>query len=328
MCKVKLVSCAIVAAAILFQAVASAQTTTRIAGLGLSAGLLPLWVAQDKKLFEKEGLKTEVITFQGGAPAIQTLLAGEVKFGATGASSGVNARLNGAEIMAVGEYIRTLPFVLVVNKEVDTAQKLRGKKIAISRFGTLSYYAARLTVGKLGLDPDKDIQLIQVGNESVRFAALRQGAVDATAFTPPYDLAARKLGFRILVSLHEAGVQYAFNHLVVTRGYAAKNRQDVISFLKGFIRGIAFMKLNRRESVEILKKWTRLEDQEILEEAYKFYSSIIPEKPYGTEESWKNLVESIAGTNPQATRMKSTDLIDYSYLREIDASGFIDSLYR
>ena len=148
MCKVKLISCAIVAAAILFQAVASAQTT-RIAGLGLSAGLLPLWAAQDKKLFEKEGLKTEVITFQGGAPAIQTLLAGEVKFGATGASSGVNARLNGAEIMAVGEYIRTLPFVLVVNKEIDTAQKLRGKKIAISRFGTLSYYAARLTVGKL-----------------------------------------------------------------------------------------------------------------------------------------------------------------------------------
>ena len=325
--RMKFVFCAAVAVVMLVLSVARAQTT-RVASLGLSAGLLPLWLAQDKRLFEREGLRTEIITFQGGAPAIQTLLSGEVKFGATGASSGVNARLNGAEIMAIGEFIRTLPFVLVVNKELDTAQKLRGKKVAISRFGTLSYYAARLTVGKLGLDPDKDIQLIQVGNESVRFAALRQGSVDATAFTPPYDLAARKLGFRILVSLHEAGVQYAFNHLVVTKSYAAKNRQDVGSFLRGFLRGIAFMKLNRKESVEVLKKWTRLEDQEVLEEAYKFYSSIIPEKPYGSEESWRNLVESIAGNNPQANRMKSTDLIDYSYLREIDTSGFIDSLYR
>ncbi|MBI4524550.1 MAG: ABC transporter substrate-binding protein [Deltaproteobacteria bacterium] len=325
--KLKFISCAVAVVILLFQGIASGQAT-RVASLGLSAGLLPLWVAQDKRFFEREGLKTELITFQGGAPAIQALLAGEVKFGATGASSGVNARLNGAEIMAIGEYIRTLPFVLVVNKEVDTAQKLRRKKIAISRFGTLSYYAARLTVEKLGLDPDKDVQLIQIGNESLRFAALRQGSVDATAFTPPYDLAARKLGFRIMVSLHEAGVQYAFNHLVVTRSYAAKNKQDVSAFLRGFLRGIAFMKLNRKESVEVLKKWTRLEDQEALEEAYKFYSSIIPEKPYGSEESWRNLVESIAGTNPQAARMKSTDLIDYSYLREIDASGFIDSLYR
>jgi ABC-type nitrate/sulfonate/bicarbonate transport system substrate-binding protein len=279
-------------------------------------------------LFEREGLKTEVITFQGGAPAIQTLLSGDVKFGAIGASSGVNARLNGAELIAIAEYIGTLPFVLVVSKEVDAPAKLKNKKIAVSRFGTLSYYAARIAVTKLGLNPDKDVQFIQIGNESLRFAALRQGSVDATAFTPPYDLAARKLGFGVLVSLHDAGVQYSFNHLYVARSTATKNRQEVVSFLKGFLRGIAFMKLNKKESVEVLRKWTRLDDDEVLEEAYRFYSGIIPAKPYGSEEGWRNLVESMAVTNAQATRMKSTDLIDYTYLREVDASGFIESLYR
>jgi ABC-type nitrate/sulfonate/bicarbonate transport system substrate-binding protein len=327
MCNVRFISLSIIISAMLFQAHANAQTV-RIASLGLSAGVLPLWVAQDKRLFEREGLKSEVITFQGGAPAIQTLLSGDVKFGAIGASSGVNARLSGADIVAIAEYIGTLPFVLVVSKEIDTAAKLRGKKIAVSRFGTLSYYAARIAVAKMGMNPEKDVQLIQVGNESVRFAALRQGSVDATAFTPPYDLAARKLGFRILVSLHEAGVQYSFNHLYMTRSTAAKNRQEVILFLKGFLRGIAFMKVNKKESLEVLRKWTRLDDQEALEEAYKFYSEIIPKKPYGSEEGWRNLVESIAVTNAHATRMKSTDLVDYTYLREVDASGFIDSLYR
>jgi ABC-type nitrate/sulfonate/bicarbonate transport system substrate-binding protein len=130
------------------------------------------------------------------------------------------------------------------------------------------------------------------------------------------------------VSLHEAAVQYSFNHLYTTRSTAARNKQEVVAFLRGFLRGIAFMKLNKKESLEVLRKWTRLDDDEVLEEAYKFYSAIIPERPYGTEEGWKNLVESIAVTNPQATRLSSNDLIDYAYLREIDGSGFIDSLYR
>jgi NitT/TauT family transport system substrate-binding protein len=302
--------------------------TTRIAALGLSAGLLPLWIAQDKRLFEQYGGKTEVITFQGGSLAVQALLAGEVRFAATGASAGVNAKLNGADLIAIAETVNTLPFVLVVKSEIDKPEMLKGKKIAVSRFGSLSYYAARLALSKMKLDPDKDVQLLQIGNEPLRLAALRQGSVDSTAFTPPYDLAAKKLGFRILTSFQEAGVQYSFDHLLTSKDYGNKNREMVSRFLKGYLHGIAFMKKQRRESIEILKKWTRLTDEEAVEASYDYYSKIIPMKPFGSEEGWKNLIESLSGTNPQGKVLASKDLFDYSFLREIDKSGFIEQLYR
>jgi NitT/TauT family transport system substrate-binding protein len=302
--------------------------TIRIAALGLSAGLLPLWIAQDKRFFEQYGAKTEVITFQGGSLAVQALLAGEVKFAATGAAAGVNAKLNGADLVAIAETVNTLPFVLVVKNEIDKPELLKGKKIAVSRFGSLSYYAARIGLSRMKLDPDKDVQLLQIGNEPLRMAALRQGAVDATALTPPYDLAAKKLGFRILISLQEAGVQYSFDHLLTSKEYGSKNREMVSRFLKGYLHAIAYMKKQRRESIEVLKKWTRLDDEEALAASYDYYAKAIPMKPIGSEEGWKNLIESLGSTNPKARALESKDMFDYSFLREIEKSGFIEQLYR
>lgn len=302
--------------------------TVRIAALGLSGPLLPLWVAQDKRLFEHYGLKTEVVTFQGGPPAVQALLAGEVRFTDTGAAAGVNAKLNGAEITAIAVPIDTLPFVLIVKKEIDKAEKLKGKKIAVSRLGAVSYYGARLVLSKMKLDPEKDAQILQVGDETLRLAALRQGSIDATVVTPPYDLVARNLGFRVLISLQQAGVKYSLDHLLTSRDYATKNREMVSRFLKGYLHGIAYMKKHQGESIEILKKWTRLTDQEAVEESYAYYSEVIPAKPFGSEEGWKNFVESISITNPQARSLESKDMFDYSFLREIEKSGFIETLYK
>jgi len=98
--------------------------------------------------------------------------------------------------------------------------------------------------------------------------------------------------------------------------------------LKGYLHGIAFMKKQRAESIDVLKKWTRLNDDEAVEAAYDYYSKAIPMKPFGTEEGWKNLIESLSGTNPQGRPLASKELFDYSFLREIDKSGFIDQLYR
>ena len=110
--------------------------TTRIGSLGLSGPLLPLWIAQDRGLFSQYGLKTEVVTFQGGSTTIQALMAGEVKFAAAGSAAGANARLGGADVVAIGEWVNSLPYMLIVAQEIDTPEKLRKKRIAISRFGS------------------------------------------------------------------------------------------------------------------------------------------------------------------------------------------------
>jgi ABC-type nitrate/sulfonate/bicarbonate transport system substrate-binding protein len=314
-------------ALIVLPAVLPAQTT-RIGSLGLSGPLLPLWVAQDKSLFSQYGLKTEVVTFQGGSTTIQALVAGEVQFAAAGSAGGVNAKAGGADIVVIGEWVNTLPYMLIVTDEIDKPEKLRKKRIAISRFGSAAHYAARLVLAKLGIDPDKDVQMLQTGNESVRLSALRQGAVDATVLTPPANLTARNLGFRVLTSMHEAGVEFSFDHLLATREFARNNRDTVQRFLKGFLHGIAYMKKNRKESVESLKRWMRMDDQNALDETYRIFVDMIPAKPYGTDEGWRNLLEVVGATNPKAKQLQAKDMVDYSHLREIDQSGFIDALYK
>jgi ABC-type nitrate/sulfonate/bicarbonate transport system substrate-binding protein len=300
----------------------------RIGSLGLSGPLLPLWIAQDRGLFSLYGLQTEVITFQGGPTSIQALLAGEVKFAATSSAPSANAVLNGAPVAALAEWVSTLPYMLIVTRDIDTPEKLKRKRIAVARFGGAAHYAVRLVLMKMGIDPEKEVQLLQVGDESVRLAALRQGTVDATILTPPSNLTARNLGFRVLTSLQEAGVQYSFDHLLTTKEFASKNRDMVQRFLKGFLHGIAFMKKQRKESIETLSKWTRLNDQAALDETYRIFGEMIAAKPYGNEEGWRNFVEVLAAANPKAKQLQSKELFDYSYLREIDKSGFIDALYK
>jgi hypothetical protein len=88
------------------------------------------------------------------------------------------------------------------------------------------------------------------------------------------------------------------------------------------------MKRNRLESIATLKKWMRLNDQNALDETYRMFVEMIPAKPYGTEEGWRNLLEVLSSTNPKAKQLDAKEMFDYSYLREIDKSGFIDALYK
>jgi NitT/TauT family transport system substrate-binding protein len=302
--------------------------TTRIGSLGLSGPLLPLWIAQDRSLFSQYGLRTEVVTFQGGSTTIQALIAGEVKFAAVGSAAGANAVAGGAPVVAIAEWVNTLPYMLIVSNDIDSPEKLRKKRFAISRFGSAAHYAVRLVLTKYGIDPDKEVQTLQIGDEALRLAALRQGSADATVLTPPTNLTARNLGFRVLTSLHELGIQYSFDYLLMTRDFASKNKDVVERFLKGFLHGIAYMKTRRSESVETLRRWTRMNDQNALEETYKIFGEMIPAKPYGGEEGWRNLVEVLAAGNPKAKALQSKDMFDYRYLREIEKSGFIDALYK
>jgi ABC-type nitrate/sulfonate/bicarbonate transport system substrate-binding protein len=300
----------------------------RIGSLGLSGPLLPLWLAQDKGLFAKQGLATELITFQGGTPTVQALLSGGIAFAATSTDTGANARVRGGDLVGIAEWVNSFPYMLVTAKEIDRGEKLRGKKIAISRFGGAAHYAARLSIGKLGLDAEKDTQMLQIGDESLRLTALRQGFVDATVLTPPTNLTAKNLGFNVLVSLVDAGVKYSFDTVFTSREYAGRNRETVLRFLRGFLSGIAYMKKNSADSIETLKKWTRSSDRAALEETYRIFGGIIPAKPYGTEEGWKNLIEVLSAADPKARQLETKDMFDYTFLSEIDKSGFIDALYK
>jgi NitT/TauT family transport system substrate-binding protein len=300
----------------------------RIASAGLSGELLPLWIAQDRRLFKKYGLETEVITIQGGPLAVQALLSGSVQFHAGGTSSIVESKMRGADTATIAVFIDTLPYTLVSAQTIKSAGQLKGKRFAVSRLGSVSDLSLRIALRNLGVNPEKEAVILGIGDQTARFSALRSGSVDATVISPPLTVTARKMGFTQITSFQEAGITWAYNSIDATADFAQKNHQTVLGFLSGFVEAIAYIHKNKEESLVTLRRWMRLEDREALEETYDYLLKILPRKPYGSEKGMQAVLDALAVREPLAKKFKPQDFVELRYLKELDQSGFIDKAFQ
>lgn len=300
----------------------------RIASAGLSGELLPLWIAQDRRLFKKHGLDTEVITIQGGPLAVQALLSGSVQFHAGGTSSIVDAKMRGADMATIAVFIDTLPYTLVSAQTIKSAGQLKGKRFAVSRLGSVSDLSLRIALRNLGVNPEKEAVILGIGDQTARFSALRSGSVDATVISPPLTVTARKMGFTQITSFQEAGITWAYNSIDVTSDFARKNHQTVLGFLSGFVEAIAYIHKNKEESLVTLSRWMRLEDREALDETYDYLLKILPRKPYGSDKGMQAVLDAIAIREPLAKKFKPEDFFALRYLKELDQNGFLDRVFK
>src|SRR5215470_18122002 len=296
----------------------------RIASSGLSGELLPLWIAQDRLIFKKHGLDTEVITIQGGPLAIQALVSGSVQFHAGGTSSTIEARIGGANTLTLAVFIDSLPYTLVSSSSVKSAAQLKGKRFAVSRLGAVSDLSLRIALRNMGINPEKEAVILGIGDQTARFSALRSGSVDATVISPPLTVTARKMGFTQITSFQDAGITWAYNSIDTTLDFAQKSQQTVLGVLRGFVKAIAYIFKNKEESLVTLKQWMRLDDREALDETYDYLLRILPKKPYASDKGFQAVLDALAIRDPIAKKYKPQDFVDARYLKELDQSGFLD----
>jgi len=306
----------------------SAARDLRIGSAGLSGEFLPLWIAQDKGIFKKYGLNTEVITFQGGPLAVQALVSGSIQFHLGGNSSIVDARMQGANTATLAMFVDTLPYTLVAAQQIKSAAQLKGGRFAVSRSGSVSDLSLRIALRNMGINPEKEAVILGIGDQTSRFSALRSGAVDATVISPPLTVTARKLGFNLITSFQDAGITWAYDSIDATKDFAKQNREIVLNFLKAFIEGNAYIWKNKEESLSVLSHWMRLNDREALDETYTYLLKTLPKKPYASDKGLQAVLDAIALRNPRAKQFKPQDFTDPSYLRELDQSGFIDKAFQ
>jgi ABC-type nitrate/sulfonate/bicarbonate transport system substrate-binding protein len=300
----------------------------RIASAGLSGEFLPLWVAQDRRLFKKYGLDTEVITIQGGPLAVQTLLSGSVQFHAGGTSSIIDAKMRGADTATLAVFIDSLPYTLIASQAIKSATQLKGKKFAVSRLGSVSDLSLRIALRNMGINPEKEAVILGIGDQTARFTALRSGSVDATVISPPLTVTARKMGFTQITSFQDAGITWTYNSIDTTDDFAQRNPQTVLNFLRGFVEGIAYIFKNKEESLVTLKQWMRLDDREALDETYDYLLRILPKKPYASDKGFQAVLDALAIRDPIAKKYKPQDFIEARYLKELDQSGFLDRVFK
>jgi ABC-type nitrate/sulfonate/bicarbonate transport system substrate-binding protein len=224
--------------------------------------------------------------------------------------------------------MNTVPYSIVADKRVNRFDDLKGGKAAVSRFGTTSDLAVRYAFEQNGLVPGKDITFVQLGDQGARFAALTGGTVQATVISPPFDLTAKKLGYRILADMADLGLHYQHEALATTERMLATRPDTARRFLKAFIAGIHVWMTDEKKTKEILARRLRIKDNEILDETYSAYKKLTEKKPYPTLKGLEFQIADLALRNAKAKGAKADAFVNLGLLKEIDESGFIDGLYK
>jgi NitT/TauT family transport system substrate-binding protein len=289
---------------------------------------LSLWVAHEAGLFRKHGLDVELVFMGGGGRTIRALVAGQSHIASIDPAALALAAAAGSDVTIIAAMTSTLPYLLVVRPEIKTKEDLKGKKVAVSGFGGASDFVTRLALEGLGLVPDKDVVIIQVGEVPTRLMALESGTVHATVLVPPAHLLAKKKGFSVLVDIAGLGLKIPNAALGTTRTYVSSHRDTVRRFLMAFLEGVKVMKSDADLAMRVLSKYSRTTDKESLSAAYEIYAKVNPERPYVELASMKKILDFFSKRRPEMANLKPEDIVDMSTLREIDRSGFIDSLYK
>jgi NitT/TauT family transport system substrate-binding protein len=305
-----------------------AQDRVRVGWAAMTASHTPLWVAQEKGFIAKQALSVEPIFFGAGPPAMQALVAGDLDVVVTSAPNVVNPRLGGADIVMVLSIIPTFIDHIISAPSITSPEQLKGKIGSVNRFGTISDMGMRLSLKKLGIDPEKDVKIVPAGGNPERLAAISKGISQFTIMNEPFIKEAERLGFRDLVNMATLKIPLHGNG-VVTRETIIKTRRPMLAkFCRAITEAIYFIKADKESTKAIIGKYTKLTDPEGLERTYRNYTSVLLDVPYADPAGIKTLLDDMAAKNSKAAAADPKAFVDASFVQEMEASGFIKQLQK
>ncbi|MBM4260797.1 MAG: ABC transporter substrate-binding protein [Deltaproteobacteria bacterium] len=290
-----------------------------------------LWVAKNLGLFEKYGLDVTPKRLAGSSLIVQAMLAKEISIAQIGGTAVVDARLAGADIVYLASVIGTMVASIHSLPSITKLEDLRGQKIAVTRFGAITDFFARYAMKTKGFVAGKDYSVVQTNDMPNSLTALKLGTAQAGLLTAPLTAIARKQGFPELVDMTKIGGAFPFNGVATTREYlnGKENREILRRFMKGWIEGISVALKNREQTLKIISHYTRTTDQELLEEAYDVtVGRAFLKSPYPLVDGFKAIFDFVAETrDPKAKNFDPKAFLDASFVKELDDSGFLKSLF-
>jgi len=290
----------------------------------------PLWVAKDKKLFEKYGLDVQMIFVQGGALVSQMLAAGEIQVAANAPAALVSLIAGGEKIAMFIGISNTSPFTLVSRPSIKTAADLKGKRLGTARFGGSSHISALIALDHLRLDPKRDnIVILQTGLDPERMAALEQKGLDAAMLQRLATKTMLAKGYTQLLNLNQAKIPYQNTVLAARRDYMASHPKVFDNFTRAVVEGYAdvFKKENKESVKEVIARNLRLPNPDAAEDFYLEALEELDRKPYPTVEGTRTVIKYVGERNPKVASIKAEEIIDSSWLKKLDDEGFFRKVY-
>jgi NitT/TauT family transport system substrate-binding protein len=290
---------------------------TRIT-IGLSSvniAFLPVYVAQERGFFKDEGLDVQFVMFNAGSTNLQSLMGGDVQMMGSAFVETLGGRAAGYDVKNFWGICNLMPFELYSNSNFRSLKDAKGKRFAISRFGSLTDFLTRATLQHHGVDP-KDVTILQIGSTPARFAALAAGAVDASVVWFPVTEIAKGQGFRKLFDLKEMFPEWPYETFAARESWLAKERGDVVKFLRAYQRGVKHTWDNKDDSVRIMRKYVKM-DPAYAPAGYDQYRTSFPMNGVIAEKAIPTVIDQEFENGRLKRRITAEEMIDRTFINAL-----------
>src|SRR3990170_7097066 len=293
----------------------------------IAATSVSTWVPYEAGLYKKYGLDVNII-YIAGALAITTLLSGDTQIVQGSGAAAVLSRLSGSDVTMIGTTINVIPMSLVITPDITSPQDLKGKTFGVTRFGSLTDLGLRKAASEFGLDPNKDIKMIQTGGVPESLLFMQQGVIKGALISSPTLEKAKELGYRELLNLADLKYRYPATALVTTDSFIKGRPQTLDRFLKATLEGVKYAKANPEFTTRLLGKYSRTSDTKLLSSAFRTYVlGYIRDVPTITSSEVEAALEEISARNPKAKGLDPKQFYDPTPMEQLAKEGFIKQLY-
>lgn len=309
-------------------AAAAPLTSINVGYTALTGTQATVWYAQEKGLFEKHGLKVNLMSVPGGGKAPMALISGDIDLLQVAAAPIINVAAAGKDVVFVAGLINYASGSLIAQPGITSVKGLRGKVVGTNDGGS-SYAMTRLLLEVNRLDPDRDVVLLNAGGDPERAAALRAKRVDAIFIVPPLTYELKNSGYNEICNATSAKIPYQATAVVTMRKFISEHRPVVTAFLKAVLEAVTRIKKDPDGSKAVLAKYMSLDpiaDAKLLQDTYQtVLLGTLESVPYPTVKGLQTVIDIAAKENPNAVSLKPKNLIDTSVLDELKKSGFMPS---
>jgi NitT/TauT family transport system substrate-binding protein len=298
-----------------------------VAYSAISATQSGLWITKEAGLFEKHGLSVDLVYVGSGTKVAQAVIAGEFPIAFAGGTI-VNANLAGGDIAVVAGVVNVPAFYLIVQPSIKKPEDLKGKALGITRYGSSTDFTLRYLVKKWGLDPDREVKILQMGGQPEILAGLQAGVIQGGNFSSPTDYKARKAGYILMADLGKIGLDYPTVSIVSTRSHIKKDPATVRRFLMAYTEGVQKLFKDKEFAMKTIAKYTRTQDREILEATHAYATNFVERIPRLPDKALETVLVETAERDPKAKGRKAAEFIDPTFFNELERSGFFKSISR
>jgi len=296
----------------------------------MNARVTPLWAAKEEGFFAKNGVDAQPIFIRGAPTLNAALLSGDIQAGYTGGTAVMGAAVGGADLKILAILTNEVTYDLVARPGIKSPEDLRGKQVGVTSIGGTNWMGTILGLEKLGLDPNRDkINFIVAGDDSVRTQGVLVGAMDATAVDGVYSRILRGKGLPVLAEFSKLKIPITSTSLVFREALIQTNPHIVENVMKAVLEGLIWglSPLNKNKVIQLISKRLRITTNEA-QEGYKDMLLGLDSRAFPSADGLKNIQRLMKSRNPRMAELKVEDLIDESFMRKLEESGFMDGLYR